>query len=108
MGYQLPTGCCLIIRQCGETLFRGGKHFLLMRILIPFMLIQRSAATLGPQSAPLLEKERYALLQTLVTDFTHPVGMHRPSAWSALTPDDHPVDIGKVESAKRTEQRFKR
>jgi|GEM_PF-2107755 len=62
------------------------------RHLIPNMPVQGSSGLLLVPSTPLLEKERHAGIQTLITDLADPLGCHRPCPVARLTAQDNPVN----------------
>lgn len=56
----------------------------------------------------MLEEERHALGEALITDLDRPFEMQRTSTRAALAAEDHPVDAGEIDGAKRAEERLYR
>jgi len=50
-------------------------------------------------AAPLLEEERHALLDALISDAANPSRVHLASTRAAFATDDHPVDRLEIEVA---------
>lgn len=59
--------------------------------LTPFLAVQKTIST-WPFPAELLEEICYTVALTLVTDTTCPILFHRAVIWTALAPDDDPID----------------
>src|SRR5271163_4378083 len=68
---------------CHRELRRAAR-----RELVPLAIVQRPAAGLWSQPAPVLEKEGDALAQALVTDRAHPRRPHRACTGATLPSDD--------------------
>lgn len=86
------------------------RHFRLQyaRHLVPSSSVKNPARSFLEGATPLLEEEGDFAFQTVVTDFSHPIRIHRPSTRSRFTTNDNPINSIQLNSRQRPQKWFKR
>src|SRR5688500_18363724 len=92
-----PMDLQLCVAAFGSFRSNEDRRGLQSRPLIPLAAIRFASAGLRAQSSPLLEEERYAGRDALVSDLSHPICRDWAGSRSALSADDHPINTSKIE-----------